>query len=414
MAAIRPWRPRAHGRRRREPRSAQVNARNHPSSRRVRVHPARWIGIAIALVLLLAGPPARAIESTAKQAFIIDFQTGTVLYAKEADAPMHPSSMSKLMTLYLVFERLKQGKMKLTDTLAVSERAWRMQGSKMFTPLNAQISIEDLLRGIIIQSGNDACVVVAEGLAGSEEAFVQLMNQKAKDLGLTNSHFANSTGWPDPNHMMTASDLAALARHIITDFPEYYHYFSEETFVFHGIKQGNRNPLLYKDFGADGLKTGHTEDAGFGLTASTLRNGRRIIIVLNGLTSMQNRAEEGRRMMDWAYRETENVQIAKAGQPLEEAPVWMGQSPTVPLALAGNYVVTLPRGARDTLKAKAVFDGPVPAPIAAGQVLGKLVINAPDMPPIEVPLVAANAVARLGPFGRAFTGLRHLIAGARS
>jgi D-alanyl-D-alanine carboxypeptidase (penicillin-binding protein 5/6) len=368
----------------------------------------------VALALLLTSLPAGAIESTAKQAFMMDFQTGTVLYAKEADAPMHPSSMSKLMTIYLIFERLKQGKIKLTDTLPVSERAWRMQGSKMFTPLNAQISIEDLLRGIVIQSGNDACVVIAEGLAGSEEAFAELMNKKAKELGLAHSHFVNSTGWPDPNHMMTARDLAVLARRIIVDFPEDYHYFSEETFVFHGIKQGNRNPLLYKDFGADGLKTGHTQDAGFGLTASTIRNGRRIIMVLNGLSSMQIRAEEGRRMMDWAYRETENVQIAKAGQKLEEAPVWMGEAATVPLALAGNYVVTLPRGARDALKAKAVFDAPVPAPIAAGQVLGKLVINAPDMPPIELPLVAGADVPRLGPVGRAFTGLRHLISGARS
>ena len=376
--------------------------------------PRRLVGLAAAFSLLLTSLPAAAIESTAKQAFIVDFQTGTVLYTKDADAPMHPSSMSKLMTIYLLFERLKQGKVKLTDTLPVSERAWKMTGSKMFTPLNAQIAIEDLIRGIVIQSGNDACVVVAEGLAGSEEAFVAAMNQKAKDLGLEHSHFVNSTGWPDPNHLMTARDLAVLARHLIVDFPEYYHYFSEESFVYHGIKQGNRNPLLYKDFGADGLKTGHTDDAGFGLTASAVRDGRRIIMVLNGLPSMQARAEEGRRMMDWAYRETENVQIAKAGQTLEEAPVWMGEQPTVPLALAGTYVVTLPRGARDTLKAKAVFQGPVPAPIAAGQAIGKLVIEAPDMPPIEVPLVAGAAVPRLGPVGRAFTGLRQLIAGGRS
>ncbi len=223
------------------------------------IRPGRLIALAAALALLLASLPAGAIESTAKQAFIVDFQTGTVLYAKDADVAMHPSSMSKLMTIYLIFERLKQGKIKLADTLPVSERAWKMQGSKMFTPLNAQISIEDLLRGIVIQSGNDACVVIAEGLAGSEEAFAGLMNQKAKELGLAHSHFVNATGWPDPNHLMTARDLAVLARHMIVDFPEYYHYFSEETFVFHGIKQGNRNPLLYKDFGADGLKTGHTD-----------------------------------------------------------------------------------------------------------------------------------------------------------
>ncbi|MFO1059293.1 MAG: D-alanyl-D-alanine carboxypeptidase family protein [Dongiaceae bacterium] len=372
----------------------------------------RALAAAAALVLLLAGPAAQAIESTARQAYLIDFQTGTVLYDKAGEEQMHPSSMSKLMTIYLVFERLKSGKVKLADTLTVSEKAWRMQGSKMFTPLGSQISIEDLLRGIIIQSGNDACVVMAEGLAGSEEAFVDLMNKKAKEIGLTGSHFVNSTGWPDPQHYMTARDLAVLAHHLIEDFPEYYHYFSEESFVFHGIKQGNRNPLLYKDFGADGLKTGHTEDAGFGLTASVKRDNRRIIMVLNGLGSMQARADEGRRMMDWAFRETENVQVAKAGQRLEDAPVWMGQSPTVPLALPGDYVVTLPRGARDTLQAKAVFDGPIAAPVTAGQKLGKLLITGPDMPPIELPLVAGADVPRLGPFGRAYVAFRHLVLGS--
>jgi D-alanyl-D-alanine carboxypeptidase (penicillin-binding protein 5/6) len=372
----------------------------------------RGLAALAVLALLLAGPAAQAIESTAKQAYMVDFQTGTVLYDKAGEERMHPSSMSKLMTIYLVFERLKQGKVKLTDTLTVSEKAWRMQGSKMFTPLGAQISIEDLLRGIIIQSGNDACIVVAEGLAGSEEAFADLMNKSAKVLGLTGSHFTNSTGWPDPDHYMTSRDLAVLARHIIQDFPEYYHYFSEESFVFHGIKQGNRNPLLYKDFGADGLKTGHTEDAGFGLTASVKRDNRRIIMVLNGLESMQSRADEGRRMMDWAFRETENVPVAKAGQRLEDAPVWMGQNPTVPLALPGDYVVTLPRGAKDSLQAKAVFDGPIAAPVAAGQKLGKLLITGPDMPPIELPLVAGADVPRLGPFGRAYVALRHLVLGS--
>ncbi len=354
------------------------------------------------------------IETEARAAYIVDFRTGAVLLDKNSDERIPPASMSKMMTYYTVFAYLKEGKATLEDMLPVSEKAWRTQGSKMFVPLGGRVKIEDLLRGVIIQSGNDACIVLAEGLAGSEQAFVDEMNKKAQEIGLTGSHFTNVTGLPDPEHYMTARDLTTLARHIITDYPEFYKFESERDFTYNGIKQGNRNPLLYKDFGADGLKTGHTEDAGFGLTASTLRDGRRIIIVLNGLTSMQNRAEEGRRMMDWAYRETENVQIAKAGQPLEEAPVWMGEAATVPLALAGNYVVTLPRGARDALKAKAVFDAPVPAPITAGQVLGKLVINAPDMPPIEVPLVAGADVPRLGPVGRAFTGLRHLISGARS
>ena len=229
-----------------------------------------------------ADTPLGPVDTAARWAFIMDFATGATLLEKDADTQMPPSSMTKLMTIYLVYERLKQGKMKLDDELAVSERAWRMGGSKMFVQLGTQVRVEDLIRGVIVQSGNDACIVFAEAIAGSEEQFADLMNQKAKELGLTNSYFKNATGWPDPEQHMSCRDIATLARRIILDFPEYYHYDAEKTFKYNNIEQGNRNPLVQKGT-ADGLKTGHTEAGGYGLAASSKRGDRRVIVVLNGL-----------------------------------------------------------------------------------------------------------------------------------
>ena len=229
-----------------------------------------------------ADTPIGSVDTAARWAFIQDFTTGAVLLEKNADVEMPPSSMTKLMTIYLVYDRLKQGKMKLDDELLVSERAWKMGGSKMYVQVGTQVRVEDLIRGVIVQSGNDACIVFAEAIAGSEEQFVELMNQKAKELGLTNSNFRNSTGWPDPEQHMSCRDIAALARRIILDFPEYYHYDAEKTFKYNNIEQGNRNPLVQKGT-ADGLKTGHTEAAGYGLVASSKHGERRVIVVLNGL-----------------------------------------------------------------------------------------------------------------------------------
>ena len=374
-------------------------------------HIAMAVLTAIGLGLVVAGQ-AQAFETSAKQAIVIDFQTGSVLFDKNADESVHPASMSKLMTLYLVFDRLKAGQIKLTDMLTVSEAAWALnEGSTMFVGIGSKIPVEDLIRGIIVQSGNDACLVFAEGLAGSEEAFAKLMNEKAKEIGLTNSHFVNAHGLENPDHKMTARDLARLATHIIQDFPDYYHYFSEKTFVFNGISQGNRNPLLYTDTGADGLKTGHLSVSGYGITASALRDGRRIVMVLHGLESMQVRADEARLVLDWAFRETENVLLAKANKALEEAPVWLGQAATVPLVLHDDLLVTLPRGARDKMTAKAVFEGPVPAPIAEGQAIGKLIVQAGDQPPFEAPLYAGAAVAELDTFGRIIMAAKRLIGG---
>lgn len=395
-----------------------------------------WVGLAIAVVALglavaptstvaakgrataaaAVAPPTPSsigIDTQAKHALIVEVETGTVLLDKAADERMPPASMSKLMTAYVVFSMLKEGRAKLTDELPVSERAWRTGGSKMFVPLGGRVSIDDLIKGVIIQSGNDACVVLAEGLAGSVDAFVELMNQKAKEIGLKDSHFANVDGLPDPNHWMTARDLTTLALRTIKDFPEYYKIYSQLEFVFNNIKQGNRNPLLYKNMGADGLKTGHTEESGYGLTASVVRGGRRIVMVLNGLPTMKARAQESERLADWAFREFNDYKLVAAGETVDEAPVWLGAAARVPLTVAKDVVVTLPRKSRKEMKVTADYEAPVPAPVKKGETLGKLVVTAPDTAPIEVPLIAAADVGRMDAIGRVATLAGYLVWGRR-
>jgi len=252
-------------------------------------------------------PTIGPIDTQATHAFIIEAETGAVLLNKKADERIPTASLSKAMTAYVVFDYLKQGRAKLDDDLPVSEKAWRTQGSKMFVPLGGRIKIEDLIRGMVIQSGNDACVVLAEGLAGSEQAFVDQMNKTAKKIGLPNSHFADVNGLPNPDHYMTARDLATLALRTIENFPEYYKYYGEKEFTFNNIKQGNRNPLLYKDMGADGLKTGHTEESGYSELGSAVRGNRRVIMVLSGLPTMKARAQESERLMESAFREYDNL-----------------------------------------------------------------------------------------------------------
>lgn len=359
------------------------------------------------------GKPGTGIETQAKHALIIEVETGTVLLDKLADERMPPASMSKIMTAYVVFDMLKQGRAKLTDELPVSERAWRLQGSKMFVPIGGRISIDDLLKGVIIQSGNDACLVLAEGLAGSEEAFVELMNQKAKEIGLKDSHFANVDGLPNPDHWMTARDLATLSLRTIKDFPEYYHYYSQMEYEYNNIKQGNRNPLLYKGGGADGLKTGHTEEAGYSLTGSVRRDERRIILVLGGLPTMKARAQESERLIEWAFREFNDYKLVAAGDKVEDADVWLGAEPKVPLTVGRDLVVTLPRRARKDMKVTVEYDRPIPAPIAKGQTVGKLLVTAPDVPPAELPLVAGADVERMDAIGRIATLAGYLVWGGR-
>jgi serine-type D-Ala-D-Ala carboxypeptidase (penicillin-binding protein 5/6) len=379
----------------------------------MRPHPLRLPLIFAFAWALIAAPLLRAraedIQTTAQTLYIVDYQTGAVLVDKNGNGRIEPASLTKMMTAYLVFEALKDGKLKLTDTFPVSERAWRMQGSKTYVELNNSIKLEDLLRGIIVQSGNDACVVVAEGMAGSEEAFADRMNAKAKEFGMTGTHFVNSNGWPDPNHYTTARDLEILARHLIADYPEYYHYFSELNFTYHGIKQGNRDPLLYKHVGADGIKTGHAEGPGYSLVSSGMQNGRRIIMVVQGLDSKQSRSDEALQLYQWAFRNFDNVTVAKANAALVQAPVWLGASETVALGPKSDIVLTLPRDAHGKLKATAVFDGPLAAPVPAGQQVGLLRLEAPGMAPMEVPLVTTSAVDKLGAFGRMIAAAKYLI-----
>jgi D-alanyl-D-alanine carboxypeptidase (penicillin-binding protein 5/6) len=378
-----------------------------------RLHPRAKATAAAEAPATTAAPSTVGIETQAKHAFMIEVDTGTVLLDKGADERMPPASMSKIMTAYVVFDMLKQGRAKLEDELPISERAWRLQGSKMFVPLGGRVSIDDLLKGMIIQSGNDACLVLAEGLAGSEEAFVDLMNQKAKEIGLKDSHFANVSGLPDPDHYMTARDLATLAMRTIKDFPEYYHYYGDTEYEFNNIKQGNRNPLLYKGMGADGLKTGHTEEAGYSLTASVKREDRRIILVLGGLPTMKARGQESERLVEWAFREFNDYRLFAAGDKVDDGEVWLGTVPKVPLTVSKDLVITLPRRARKDMKVTADYDAPIAAPITKGQTVGKLVVTAPDVPPTEVPLIAGADIGRMDPLGRIATMAGYLVWGNR-
>jgi serine-type D-Ala-D-Ala carboxypeptidase (penicillin-binding protein 5/6) len=361
-----------------------------------------------------AAPPT--IDTAAKHAIVIDFNTGAVLLDKGADERMAPASLAKMMTAYLVFDYLKKGRATMEDMLPVSQAAWEKHKtgeSNMFVALNSRVKIEDLVRGMIIQSGNDACVVLAEGLAGSQQAFIDQMNDMAKTLGLTNTHYAKVDGLPDPEEYTTVRDLASLARHLIADYPEYYHYEAEKDFTYNGIKQGNRNPLLYKDLGVDGLKTGHTSEAGYGVAISAVRDNRRIIEVLAGMQSMKERAGESEKVLEWAFREFANYRLVKAGEPVDEAPVWFGQETKVQATTATDVYVTLPRKARHDLKVTAVYDGQAKAPIAKGAKLGKLVVSAPDMTAVEYPLVAAQPVDRLNSMGRVAAAAGYLLWGKR-
>ena len=359
-----------------------------------------------------ASTPLGPVDTAARLALIIDADTGAVLLEKNADERMPPSSMSKLMTMYVVFDLLKQGRLTMEQELPVSERAWRMGGSKMFVQLGNSVKVQDLIRGVIIQSGNDACIVLAEGIAGSETQFAEMLNDYGRKIGLTASTFRNATGWPDPEHRMTCRDLSILARRLINDFPEYFRIYSERSFVWNNITQENRNPLLGRVAGADGLKTGHTDEAGYGLTGTAKRGDRRLILVVNGLSSMAARREETERLMEWGFREFENVALFRASDTIEEAPVYLGERLKVPLVGGRDVVLTLPKQWRRSLQVRLRYDSPVPAPIAKGQELGKLEVSGAGVPPMSVPLLAGMDVPKLGLIPRIPAVLGRLVSGA--
>ncbi len=375
-----------------------------------------------ALALTVAGmalpltAQTQTIETQAREAILLDPQTNTVLLDKNGHQSMPPASMSKMMTIYMLFESLKDGRVSLDDKFRVSENAWRTGGAKsgsstMFLPPNSEAKVEDLIRGIIVQSGNDACIVVAENLAGSEQAFARRMTDKARELGMQNSTFANSTGWPNPNHRTTAYDLAILAERTINDFPEYFHYYAEREFTYNGIRQSNRNPLLYGYAGADGLKTGHTEEAGHGLTGTATQGERRLIVVINGLEGKKARASESARLLDWGFREFDNYALFKTGDTVEIAPVWLGTLPTVEMKINRDIHITMTRKARRKMKVTVHYQSPIPAPITAGQQIGTLTVEAPGFETIEAPLTAASDIGQLGMFGRLGAAVEFLLWG---
>jgi len=375
----------------------------------------RRLGVCAALALGLWTAAAGAVETAAEQAILMDFDTGEVLFEKDADVPMAPASMTKMMTLYLLFQRLRDGAVSLDDTMLVTDKAWKMQGSKMFVEVDKRVRVEDLIRGIVVQSGNDASVVVAEGISGSENHFAEEMTATARELGMVNTTFTNATGWPDPEHLTTARDLAILVERTIRDFPEFYPYYKETTFTYNDIRQGNRNPLLYEEeLGADGLKTGHTQESGYGLAASAMRQDRRLILVAHGMDSMRSRDRESQRLLDWGFREFNNYTLFTAGETVAEAPVWLGRSAKVPMVIRRPLTITLPRKARHSMQVATVYQAPIAAPIEIGAELAKVVITAPGVETIEVPLVAGAKVDRLGFTGRVKAALSYLLWGTAS
>jgi D-alanyl-D-alanine carboxypeptidase (penicillin-binding protein 5/6) len=379
-------------------------------------HPKTTFAIALAVAALLSAASAQAFESNAKQAILVDLTGHRVLYEKNADEHMPTSSMSKMMTIYMVFDALKAGKIHLDDEFTVSEHAWRQtykqDESSMFLPINGRVKVEDLIRGVIIQSGNDATVVLAEGIGGSETQFVDEMNAKAKEIGLTDSHFMNPHGMPDPNHYSTARDLATLAERLNADFPEYYHFFGELEFTYNNIKQGNRNPLLYHaGSGADGLKTGHTDAGGYGLTGSAVREGRRLVVVVNGLPTMQARADDPQALLDYGFNEFKAYTLFKPGETVQRAATWLGNQPFVPLVVDQPVAVTLSFAERKGMKAVVKMPEAVKAPIAQGQEIGKLVVSSPGLPDEEFPLKAGASVERLGFFPRIAMAAHYMLGG---
>ncbi|MDX1540681.1 MAG: D-alanyl-D-alanine carboxypeptidase family protein [Geminicoccaceae bacterium] len=363
------------------------------------------------VLLVLSATPASAFETAARAGILVDAETGQVLFETNPDQPLPPASMSKLMTVLMLFERLRDGSLDLDETLPVSEKAWRKGGSKMFVEVGTRVRVEDLIRGIIVQSGNDACIVVAEGLAGSERSFADLMNRRAAELGLENTHLTNASGWPHPDHLMSVRDLATVARILVEEYPDYYGFFAEEKFEFNGIEQRSRNPLLRRGIGVDGLKTGYTNDAGYGLVASAERDGRRLIAVLAGLETAGAGARESERLLEYGFRQFENYRLFVAGEPVVEADVWLGDAGSVPLVAREDVAVTLSREARRDLEVKLIYETPIPAPVRSGTELAHLEIVAPGLEPRRVALYAASDVQSANLFGRVQSALGYLIWG---
>lgn len=376
-----------------------------------------------ALMLAFAVPAAANYQSLAPFAYLKDMSTGAVLFSQAADQQMPPASMAKMMTTHVAFDLVKQGKLKLDQKFRVRAETWQKwhgpaAGSTMFLSVDQEVSVEDLLHGIVTLSGNDACVVLAEGISGTEEAFVDLMNAEAKKLGLKGSHFTNSNGWPDERQVVTPHDLAIIAERTIKDYPELYkQFYAVDSFTWGQtmggapITQPNRNPILGKVRGADGLKTGHTEAAGYGFTGSAEQDGRRLVMVVSGLTSWDERVKESIRLMEWGFGAWDAKPILVNGKVALRAPVFLGDAPDVGITAAPGTKVSVPKAIVSGVGAKIVYDGPISAPIAKGQKIAELVLTVPGLAEQRVPLVAAEAVEKAGPLGRMMAAFRHVFGG---
>ena len=364
----------------------------------------------------IAVSTAAEIDTSAEYAFVTDFGSGKVLMEKEPDTLMKPASMAKIMTVYIAFERIADGSLSLDDTFLISEKAWRKGGSKTFVEVGKEVSVRDLLFGVVVQSGNDAAIAIAEGISGTEEGFSEEMNYVARKLGMENTVFRNSTGWPHLEQHTTARDLNILATALIREFPvekypELYPMFAEQDFTYNGIKQGNRNPLVYGTQGADGLKTGHTAESGYGLVGSANRDGQRVVMVLNGMKSMKQRSSESRRLIDLMFREFKLYRFYEKDQPVERANVWLGTQSKIDLVLEEPLQLVMARSDRRKMKVTVNWNDPVPAPITAGQPIGTLVLELPSGKS-TYPLLAAENVSGLGMFDRVGEALKYLIFGA--
>ena len=368
------------------------------------------------LLAFVAQANAQLYQTRAQQALLLDADTGTVLFAKEADTKIPPASLAKIMTMEVVFNQLKNGKLSLQDNFFVSENAWRKGGtnsggSTMFAKLNSEIPLEDLIRGVVVQSANDGSIIIAEGLGGSEAAFANLMNQRARKIGLNNSNFVNSTGLPAENQYVSLRDLSKLARHVITEYPNFYRYYSEPSFEWNNITQRNRNPLLRMNIGADGMKTGYTEASGYAIIGSAVRDGQRLITVLSGMESKKQRAEEARKILDWGFRAFEKITLFDEGEILGQASVYGGEKSGVDVAGKGPVEIYLPIGNRDKLKARIVYTGPIIPPIEEGAKVAVLKVWIGDELSQEIALYAAETVEKGGLQRQAVDALKELLFG---
>ncbi len=355
---------------------------------------------------------ANSLETKAEQAILFDYETRSIIFEKNADELMSPSSMSKIMTIYYVFKKISDGDLKLTDKFKISKKAWKKGGSKMFLNINSLVSVEDLIRGIIVQSGNDACIAIAEGISGSEELFAEELNILGKEIGLTNSSFTNSTGWPDPDHLTTIKDLLTLTIRTIEDFPDLYHYYSEKEFTYSKIKQLNRNPLLFTELTADGLKTGHTSLGGYGLVASVKKNERRLILILNGLKFNKDRSKESERLIKIGLNQYKNVSLFNSNEIISSLQVWGGKKKEVEIYTKDKISITVPNRIKKDLIYSIKHYNPLTAPISKDQEVAELIIKKKNKEVLKkYKLYSKSEIKKMSFFSKIFYNFKYLLLG---